>query len=416
MNERSGIFCERFLAEPLQKKPEKNVKILITTDWYKPVINGVVTSVVNLEEELRKQGHEVRVLTLSENMHSWKTEHVTYIGSAGVGLIYPNARLKMALSHQYVQELVEWNPDVVHSQCEFSTFSLARKIAEACHAPLIHTYHTVYEDFTHYFSPSVRLGKKMAAVLSRRVLEKTNAVIAPTKKVSDMLWRYQVKKPVYIIPTGLELHKFTEPENEKNRQILRSKFHLREKDKVFLYVGRLAKEKNIEELFDLLKKEAFSDTKLLLIGDGPYRRELEECAGEKKIRHRVIFAGMVSQEKVAAYYKAGDIFVSASSSETQGLTYIEAMASALPVLCKKDPCLDSVIRQGNNGFVYENEEQFQKLSGRLWEDKAYREQIGRNAQESALRNFSAENFAENVRDVYCRCIEAGGVFAYENDI
>ena len=139
------------------------MKILITTDWYKPAVNGVVTSVVSLADGLAAEGAEVRILTLSSDLHSYTKGNVTYLGSVGVGRIYPNARLKAAPSSRYVQELMKWCPDIVHSQCEFSTFFLARKIAEACRCPLVHTYHTVYENFTHYFSPNVRFGKYMAA-------------------------------------------------------------------------------------------------------------------------------------------------------------------------------------------------------------------------------------------------------------
>lgn len=114
---------------------------------------------------------------------------------------------------------------------------------------------------------------------------------------------------------------------------------------------------------------------------------------------------MIPPEQVASYYRAGDVFVSASADETQGLTYIEAMASALPILCKKDSCLNEVIEQEKNGLVYENEEQFQKLSKKLLEDKNYREGIGRNAQKSVLLNFSAQSFAENVKNVYYKCMQ-----------
>ena len=107
-------------------------------------------------------------------------------------------------SGRYIRELVEWHPDIVHSQCEFSTIFLARRISELCACPLVHTYHTVYEDFTHYFSPSVRFGKYMAAAFSRTVLEKTDSAIVPTGKVRDMLRRYGVGTPVTVIPSGLE--------------------------------------------------------------------------------------------------------------------------------------------------------------------------------------------------------------------
>ena len=121
------------------------MKILITSDWYLPAVNGVVTSVKNLRRELEARGHEVRVLTLSQNRHSCRKDGVTCLGSVAAGLIYPGARLRTALAGKWVREIVEWGPDVVHSQCEFSTFFLARRIAEELDIPLVHTYHTVYE-------------------------------------------------------------------------------------------------------------------------------------------------------------------------------------------------------------------------------------------------------------------------------
>ena len=116
------------------------MKILITTDWYRPVINGVVTSVLNLTEQLEKHGHEVKVLTLSRNCHSYKEENVIYAGSVGMGKIYPQARVKIpVVAREYMEELLAWKPDLIHSQCEFSTFFLAKRIAGELDIPIIHT-------------------------------------------------------------------------------------------------------------------------------------------------------------------------------------------------------------------------------------------------------------------------------------
>ena len=126
------------------------MKILLTTDWYKPVVNGVVTSVINLKKELENRGHEVRVLTLSRNYKSYVEEGVYYIKSLNLEKIYPNARAVLPHTEPLIQELIWWRPDIVHSQCEFMTFSYAAKISRKCQCPLVHTYHTVYEDYIHY--------------------------------------------------------------------------------------------------------------------------------------------------------------------------------------------------------------------------------------------------------------------------
>lgn len=390
------------------------MKILITTDWYKPVINGVVTSVVNLAHGLETMGHEVRILTLSGSLRSYQENNVTFIGSVSVGLVYPNARLKMALSHRFVRELVEWKPDVVHSQCEFSTFFLAKKIAQECGAPLVHTYHTVYEDYTHYFSPSVRLGRYMSAAFSRRILSNTQAVIAPTEKVAGMLARYSVDQPTFTVPTGLELEHFLTPESKEARERLRSELGIGADDFVFTYVGRLAKEKNIEELLELLKSHAPVGSKLLLVGDGPHRKTLENLARELNLRDRVIFAGMVQPGNVGLYYKTGDIFVSASQSETQGLTYIEAMACGLPTLCRKDHCLDAVIKHGCNGFEYDSPEQFAAIAEKLCLLPYYRRCVGLTAQESVRAHSSEQRFARAVCEVYHACLTNDFTVAYRS--
>lgn len=163
------------------------MKILITSDWYKPVINGVVTSVENLKKGLEMAGHDVRILTLSGNVHSEIEDKVYYVGSINVGIVYPNARLKLAVPPKIIRSIMEWKPDVIHSQCEFSTFFIARHIACDCKIPLIHTYHTVYEDYTHYFFQNETVGKKVAKVLSKQILTDTHAVIAPSEKSDPCL-------------------------------------------------------------------------------------------------------------------------------------------------------------------------------------------------------------------------------------
>lgn len=378
------------------------MKILITTDWYQPVINGVVTSVTNLEEGLHKAGHDVRILTLSNDLHSYQKENVTYIGSIGVGMIYPNARLRARLNDALVRELIDWKPDIVHSQCEFSTFSFAKRIAHACSCPLVHTYHTVYEDFTHYFSPNARLGHFLARKFSHYIASQTDAVIVPTEKIREMHRSYQITQPIRTVPTGLKMGAFLTPLPQERRDALRRELGLRESDLALTYIGRLAQEKSIGELLRFLP-DTPPNVRLLLVGDGPCREKLETQVRELGIVGRVIFVGMVAPERVANYYKIGDMFVSASRSETQGLTYIEAMASGLPLLCRKDDCLSGVLLPKVNGFAYTTEEEF--LAGlSALSDARTRRDMGAAAQSTAYARFSAEGFTRKVLQVYQDCL------------
>ncbi len=380
------------------------MKILITTDWYKPVINGVVTSVENLCRGLTELGHEVRILTLSNSLHSWKEENVYYIGSVSVGKIYPNARLKMTLRHRFIKELIEWRPDVVHSQCEFSTFLMARRISRLCRIPIVHTYHTVYEDYTSYFCPSEKIGKIVAELFSSKILDRTHSVIVPSDKIYDMLMRYNIKKAVYTVPSGISVDAYIEDDKVSRKQ-LRDSLGISDSECIMIYIGRLAKEKNIGSIFEFIKEVCEEQQRMLIVGDGPYREELEKKAKDMGIYERLIFTGMVEPDIIARYYKAGDIFVSASNSETQGITYMEAMASGLPLLCKRDECLSDVIRQEINGFMYTNETDFFSYLKKLTDDVEYRKGIGIEARKSVVERYSIQAFAKSCVEVYEDTIE-----------
>ena len=376
------------------------MKILITSDWYIPAVNGVVTSVKNLRRELEARGHEVRVLTLSQDRHSYEKDGVTCVGSVAAGLIYPGARLRTALAGGLIRELVGWGPDVVHSQCEFSTFFLARRIAEELEIPLVHTYHTVYEDYTHYFSPSVHFGRKAAAVFTRWAASHTDCLIAPTAKVRMLLQGYGVQKPVFVVPSGIDLRHFRSEPDPLRSAVLRASLDIPQDRTVLVFVGRLAEEKRVDELLRFRADMGPGGVTLLLVGDGPDRGRLEGvAAGLGLAAPDVVFAGMVPAEQVADWYQLGDLFVSASTSETQGLTYAEALAAGVPVLCRKDPCVDGVITDGVNGWQYEDAGGFNRALDAFCGDGERRKEMSRAALASS-EQFSAEAFGAAAEKLY----------------
>ncbi|MDD6058368.1 MAG: glycosyltransferase family 4 protein [Clostridiales bacterium] len=380
------------------------MKILITTDWYLPAINGVVTSVLNLERELRKNGHEVKILTLSQNHHSHVSGNVIYMSSFGAGMIYPNARIKLPLHSRIVSELIQWSPDIIHSQCEFSTFLFAKKIGEILDIPIIHTYHTIYEDYTHYLLPNKKWGKKVVSRFSRSVSKHCERMIAPTQKVKSMLHSYHIRCAIDVIPTGIDLDKFYLEDTER-MQRLKDELKLDKKDFVAVYIGRLAKEKNIDELIRMHARIDNPNAKLLIVGDGPRRGELQRLALDCGLSDRVIFTGMVAPEQVYLYYKCGDVFVSASTSETQGLTYIEALASGLPLICRKDDCLDGVVDDVVNGFQYIHAEEYCNMLNVLAQNPNKRKDMSHSALMSSQK-FSREFFGKCVENLYREAIKS----------
>lgn len=376
------------------------MKVLLTSDWYAPTVNGVVTSVLNLQRELTAQGHEVRVLTLSQKPRSYRAGAVTYIGAVSAGKIYPGARLRTAPAIALLRELAHWKPDVIHSQCEFSTFFLARKLAAATGAPIVHTYHTVYEDYTHYFSPSRRWGRMAAAAFSRWVVSQSACVIAPTAKVRALLEGYGVARPVRVIPTGIELARFAAPQDDAGRAALRASLGIPADAFVLAYVGRLAEEKNLSELLHHVAALKRTNVRLVLVGDGPYRAALEAQVRALRLEDTVVFTGMVKPEEVPAYYRLGDLFVSASRSETQGLTYLEALASGVPALCRRDECLAGVVVDGVNGWQFRDGVEFCRFVERTAQDGEFRQSLARGAREIAQREFSNHTFAQRVLALY----------------
>lgn len=385
------------------------MKVLITTDWYHPVINGVVTSVMNLKEMLEKNGHEVRVLTLSSDGHSQEQNDVLYLGSLNVNRIYPNARVRLFPVRRWLEKIARWQPDIVHSQCEFSTFGIARKIATLLDIPLVHTYHTIYEDYTHYFSPNRTMGRKAAAAFSRHVLEQCDRVIAPTEKVRTLLETYKITRPVDVVPTGISLEKFTGVTQDK--KMLRRQLGLPEDAFLLMYVGRLAREKNVDLLIramtGLKGQQGRKKCCLVIVGGGPDEERLK-AAAKTADPDAICFTGMVSADMVPLYYHAGDVFVTASSSETQGLTYVEALASGLPVICMDDACIRELVRDGMNGFLYRDLATL-KLTLQMTATlpQSTYDQLAAAALTSALP-YRKEAFGEAVLSVYEKALREHG--------
>ena len=377
------------------------MKVLITTDWYEPVINGVVTSVMNLSRKLRERGHEVKILTLSRTCHSYIEGDVIYAGSIGMGCIYPQARVKIpTVAGDYMEMLLDWKPDIVHSQCEFSTFFLAKKIASELHIPIVHTYHTVYEDYTHYFSPQKAWGRNIVQLMTRKLANAVETLIAPSDKIRKILEGYQVSCPVEVIPSGISLEKYQACKEEDWQEKIRAQLGIPQDALVLVYVGRMAKEKNIEELLEYQQEAEKYGVILLLVGDGPHLPELKKKAEELKVTEHVIFTGMIAPEEVGHYYQAGDLFVSASISETQGMTYAEALAGGIPLLCRRDGCLEQVVTDDENGWQYDDREDF---LGRIREWKGMSEDAKSRMQDKAgdsAEKFSSGNFVGRVEKIY----------------
>jgi 1,2-diacylglycerol 3-alpha-glucosyltransferase len=382
------------------------MKILITTDTFSPMINGVVTSVKNLYKELKHNGHDVRILTLSHTGNEVVDGDVYYVKSLPIG-VYPDARIKFPLYNKLINEVIKWRPDVIHSQTEFSMMLASRYIANKLKVPHIHTYHTMYENYLDYLLGGKIINKNISAKITKKILNSLDGVIAATHKTKNTLLSYGVSKPIYVVPTGIELSKFQQKLTLEDKQKIMLDLQISQDDRIIAYVGRIAEEKNISEILmylpDVIK--VHKKVKLLIVGGGPYLNNLKDEVKNQNLEEHVIFTGMIHSEEVYKYYKMAEIFVNASTSETQGLTYIEALSSGCPVVCKYDPCIDGVIEQGNNGYSYKEKGEFTSYINQILTDTILRDKMSMKAV-SKTNEYSSSVFANKVLDNYWSMIHA----------
>ena len=382
------------------------MRVGIFSDTYRPQVNGVVSSILTLEKELRKKGHKVYIITTTDPDAPTVEPNVLRIPSVEFKPL-PQYRLGMLYSSKIIKKIKRLELDIIHSQTEWGVGTFARFAAINLEIPLVHTYHTLYEYYTHYVTRGhfTVPAKKLAAAISKFYCEKCNALIVPTRKVEDILYSYDVDKDMNIIPTGIELDKFYR-ENYTDAEIrfMRENFGIKDTDFLCVYIGRIAKEKSIDVLIDMFSKITDETYKFMIVGRGPVIEDLKEQAEKLGINDRVIFTGEVPHDKVPVYYQMGDVFLNASISETQGLTFVEAMAAKTPVNARYDLNLEDLLVKNEAGLVYKDEEEFINNIKLLKENKEFREKIIENAY-NVSQDFTAEKFGDRVEAVYKKTIE-----------
>jgi 1,2-diacylglycerol 3-alpha-glucosyltransferase len=245
------------------------------------------------------------------------------------------------------------------------------------------------------------ISKSTAAKAIKMLLRPCDAIIAPTEKTKNVLLSYGLHKDIYIIPTGINLKKFQKHISFDEKAKLISKLGINQADKIITYVGRTAKEKNIDEIITLFKdiSNEIANAHLLIVGAGPELENLKDLVSKEGLENRIHFAGMVNPEEIYKYYKISEIFVTASSSETQGLTYIEALSSGCPIVCKWDKCLEDIIDQGKNGFAYKKQWEFSHYVIEILKNNSLRENMSREAIIKA-EQYSSKKFQEKILEAY----------------
>ena len=383
------------------------MRIGIFTDTYTPFINGVTTSVLMLKKALERKGHIVYVVTVNaENMKYVIEENGKVIRVPGIPIGIYDYRLTGIYPIKAIKMIRKWNLDIIHSQTEFGIGTFARIVAKQFNIPLVHTYHTMYEDYVHYITHGYfnRSSKKIVEYLTLFYCDKTiSELVVPTKKAYELFkQKYKVNRNVYIVPTGIDVEKFYRERNTKvNIVCMRESLGLKKDDFVILFVGRVASEKNIELLLSSMKSlVSVSDKiKLLVVGDGPDFSKYQTYIQKSGLDGSVIFTGKVPWNQINRYYLISDCFATASHTETQGLTVIEAMAASLPVVAIDDESFTDTVIDGLNGLVFRNKKEYKRCILKLFQDRDFWQKISNQSRISA-ETHSSKYFAEQILDIY----------------
>lgn len=388
------------------------MKIGIFTDAYEPHISGVTTSIKMLKTALEKMHHEVYIVTANLDNNKFiydKKNKIIYLPGIKTGIY--ETKLTGIYSKKAMKIIKEWNLDVIHSQTEFGVGYFSRIVAKKLNLPIVHTYHTLYEDYVHYVTHGHfdNFAKKLAIKITKYYCEKRcDELIVPTDKIKDLfINKYNIIKQVNVIPTGIDIDKFKiTPSMKKNIQTIKNKYKIKDTDFIIGSVGRIAPEKSFDKLLynikDMIKVN--TNIKVLLVGGGPDLDNLKKLTKKLNLENYVIFTDKIDYDLVPTYFNIFNVVVSFSKTETQGLTIIEGLAASKPTLCIEDDSFRAMIEPNYNGYLFKNDTEFKDYIFKLMNDKKLYKDMATNARNSTYK-YSKEVFAADILKVYHKAIE-----------
>lgn len=385
------------------------MKIGIFTDTFAPEINGVATSCESLFNVLKKQGHDVYLFTTGKKTFYDANTHIYRIHGLFLKQLY-GYRLVSPLRCKIYKFIKNLHLDVIHINTEYGVGLIGIHSAKKFKIPIAYTYHTNLDDYTYYVTKGIldKQAKKLLSKILKKYCSDVDELIVPSVPTKERLQKIGVKKYFNVVPTGFDFSRFDNKIEPEKLAEIKKTLQISDENKILLCLGRLAKEKSFDVIISNFK--AFLDRtkkfnyKLLIVGDGPARKSLDKLVDKYHLKSNVIFIGKVPLEHVQYYYQLADVYLNASTTETQGLTYMEAMASNLIVLSKKANYLNDIIIDGVSGFYFEsNKDFFDKLNIIMNLSKEEADKIRKVAKDK-ISIYSSEKFYENIMKVYKRAI------------
>lgn len=373
------------------------MNIGLFTDTYYPQISGVATSIKTLKTALERQGHNVFIFTTTDpHIKRGDVEPNIFRFSSIPFISFTDRRIAYRGIFEATKVAKEVKLDIVHTQTEFALGTIGKYVAHQLDIPAIHTYHTMYEDYLHYVLNGHLLRPYHVKQFVKTYLKNMDGVIAPSLRVEALLRRYGTTIPIRVIPTGVDIGAM----NTDNNKDIRKELGISDDAPVILTLSRIAAEKKIDQILAVMPEiiEKYPKVKLVIAGDGPDVDTLKAQVARLTIEDYVIFAGSVDHGDVGNYYRMADLFVSASDTETQGLTYIEALASGTRAIVYKTDYTERIFDDPDFGSTFETREEM--LRDILKYLKMGEKPIAQDKLSKKLQSLSSDHFATEVCNFY----------------
>jgi 1,2-diacylglycerol 3-alpha-glucosyltransferase len=379
---------------------ERPLRIAVFSDSFLPILNGVSISIDSLVTELRNRGHSIHIYTASSPTYK-DPDPNTYRFNAIETPVARDYPLAIPPFYSMLKRFRRHSYDLIHTHTPFTIGFVGLRWAESHDLPIVSTYHTLYDRYAHYIPllPKRYLRFKIAKH-TNFYYNNVDHVITPSEAAMKWLRRHSVTTGISVIPTGAPRRQLMD------RSEVRNALGIPPGQRILLYVGRLAREKNMAVLFEMaaIAFQRDPSIRLWLVGDGPYRNECAAMVRELGIGDRVKFVGFVPRPEVDQYYEAADLFVFSSITETQGLVVQEAMAYGVPAVAVAGGGASEGIVEGENGFTVRNDPGAfaERVISTIGEDDLMAK-LGEGASH-CVRMHGAAEMTDKVLDVYGRVL------------
>lgn len=381
------------------------MKIGIFTNNYLPNPYGVSGSVESFRKEFERMGYEVYIFAPRWKGYMDKNLHVFRYASVDIEL-----KIKYPLPIPYSQKISKiidrLDLDIIHSQHSNLIGSAAMHWARKKNIPLVFTWHTLYDQYAHFipFVPR-NLAAWWAIRNARNYANRCDQVIVPTPSVIRIIKKWGVtNENITAIPTGVTEDQFANPDRKNTRR----RHGIQDNEILLFVMTRLTAEKNMEFLVDAVLGvlSTNNSVKFMLCGDGNLKGKLAKKITNAGLKEKTVFIGIVPYDEIKNYHAAGDIFVYASKSETQGMTLTEAMYSGLPIVAIRATGVEDVVEDGKTGFlVRENMREFREAVQKLIDDDNLRKKFGEVAGRVAREKYTAKVCAGKMIKVYEKALK-----------